>query len=191
MERQEDDGDSGLRRLMKAAQEGDRVSYDCLLRKLVPKVRNAVRVQRSYIRPVDIEDIVQDVLLSVHAVRATYSPERPFAPWLAAIVRNRVADSGRRYVRLKSAEQAAEGFYETFSPDETNTTNENGSEDGEALLHAIASLPAGQRRAVELVKLREMSLKEAAHESGMSVASLKVSVHRAIKALRTRLKKPE
>jgi len=41
------------------------------------------------------------------------------------------------------------------------------------------------------MKLREMSLKEAAHESGMSVASLKVSVHRAIKSLRTRLKKRE
>ncbi|MGI8739347.1 MAG: sigma-70 family RNA polymerase sigma factor [Gammaproteobacteria bacterium] len=191
MERPEDDGDSALRRLMKAAQEGDRASYDRLLHRLVPMVRNAVRMQRSFLGQADIEDIVQDVLLSVHAVRATYSPERPFAPWLAAIVRNRVADSGRRYVRSKSAEQAAVGFYETFSPDETNTTNEDGYEDADALRHAIASLPAGQRRAVELMKLREMSLKEAAHESGMSVASLKVSVHRAIKSLRTRLKKRE
>jgi RNA polymerase sigma-70 factor (ECF subfamily) len=46
-------------------------------------------------------------------------------------------------------------------------------------------LPAGQREAIRLLKIEEKSLKEASAESGMSVASLKVSVHRAIKALKT------
>ena len=49
---------------------------------------------------------------------------------------------------------------------------------------AIASLPKGQREALELVKLREMSLVEASAVSGQSVGALKVNVHRAIKALR-------
>lgn len=188
MQRQDEGGDSQLRQLMKAAQEGDRACYERLLKALVPIVRGAVRRQRSFLNPADIEDIVQEVLLSVHAVRATYNPGRPFAPWLAAIVRNRVADSGRRYVRSKSGEQAAQGFYETFAPDAANSS-EGEHEDAEALRRAIAALPAGQRRAVELLKMRELSLKEAARESGMSIAALKVSVHRAIKALRVRVKK--
>jgi RNA polymerase sigma-70 factor (ECF subfamily) len=38
-----------------------------------------------------------------------------------------------------------------------------------------------------MVKLREMSLKEASAASGMSVAALKVAVHRGIGALRKAL----
>jgi RNA polymerase sigma-70 factor (ECF subfamily) len=53
---------------------------------------------------------------------------------------------------------------------------------------AIATLPDGQREAVELLKLREMSLIEASAVSGKSISALKVNVHRAIKALRAQLK---
>jgi RNA polymerase sigma-70 factor (ECF subfamily) len=49
---------------------------------------------------------------------------------------------------------------------------------------AINQLPIGQRQAIELLKLREMSLKEAAATTGMSIAALKVATHRALKALR-------
>jgi RNA polymerase sigma-70 factor (ECF subfamily) len=45
-------------------------------------------------------------------------------------------------------------------------------------------LPAGQRQAVMLLKLQEMSLKEAAVASGQSVPALKVARHRALKNLR-------
>ena len=46
----------------------------------------------------------------------------------------------------------------------------------------------GQRQAITMLKLEEMSLKEAAAKSGMSIASLKVATHRGIKALRKLLK---
>jgi DNA-directed RNA polymerase specialized sigma24 family protein len=59
-----------------------------------------------------------------------------------------------------------------------------------ALGEAIARLPAGQRRAILLLKLRELSLKEAALESGLSIAALKVASHRALKALRAMLDEP-
>jgi RNA polymerase sigma-70 factor (ECF subfamily) len=55
------------------------------------------------------------------------------------------------------------------------------------LQQAIESLPAGQRQAVLLLKLRGLSLKEAASESGMSIAALKVASHRALKRLRAKL----
>ncbi len=53
-----------------------------------------------------------------------------------------------------------------------------------ALREAIERLPQGQRDAIRLLKLQEMSLKEAATRSGMSVAALKVATHRAMKNLR-------
>jgi RNA polymerase sigma-70 factor (ECF subfamily) len=42
-----------------------------------------------------------------------------------------------------------------------------------------------------MLKLREMSLKEAAAATGMSVGGLKVSVHRAVTALRKMLLKDQ
>jgi RNA polymerase sigma-70 factor (ECF subfamily) len=39
-----------------------------------------------------------------------------------------------------------------------------------------------------MLKLREMSLKEAATQSGTSVGALKVSVHRAMESLKKALK---
>lgn len=173
---------------MQAAQEGDHVAYDRLLRALVPIIRGAVRRQRGFLGADEIEDLVQDALLSIHAVRATYDPARPFTPWLMAIVRNRLADGGRRHARLKAVDHITQDFYETFQRAATNNQGETYG-DAEELRHAIAELPAGQRQAIELIKMREMSLKEASRETGMSVAALKVAVHRAVKTLRARLKK--
>jgi RNA polymerase sigma-70 factor (ECF subfamily) len=49
-------------------------------------------------------------------------------------------------------------------------------------------LPPGQRQAVELLKLRELSLKEASALTGMSIGALKVATHRAIASLRRTLR---
>ena len=57
----------------------------------------------------------------------------------------------------------------------------------DAVQKAISKLPAGQRSAIELLKLREMSLPEAAAVSGMSIGALKASVHRAVRTLRVSL----
>ncbi len=57
-------------------------------------------------------------------------------------------------------------------------------------LHAaVRALPEGQRQAIELLKLKELSLKEAAELSGTSVGALKVATHRAMATLRRTLGK--
>jgi RNA polymerase sigma-70 factor (ECF subfamily) len=48
----------------------------------------------------------------------------------------------------------------------------------------MADLTPRQKEALELVKLKEMSLAEASAASGQTIASLKVNVHRAIRKLR-------
>jgi RNA polymerase sigma-70 factor (ECF subfamily) len=52
------------------------------------------------------------------------------------------------------------------------------------LRQAIDSLPQSQRQAITLLKLKEMSLKEAEAASGISIAALKVATHRGVKSLR-------
>lgn len=171
---------------MRAAQDGDASAYLRLLNALTPLLRRVVRRQRSFLQPSDIEDLVQDILLSLHSVRASYDPERLFLPWLLAIARNRMADGARRHVRHAAHEVSVAEYPETFSGDPANTMDTRYG-DPEALHKAIGQLPGGQRKAVELLKLREMSLKEAAQASGMSVAALKVAVHRGMHSLRKAL----
>lgn len=174
--------------LMEAAQRGDTRAYAQLLRDITPRLRRIIRNQRRFLGPDDIEDIVQDVLLSLHSVRATYDPERPFMPWLFAIARNRLADAARRHARRGVHEIAAEAVPVTFFEEAANIEDEE-YRDPEELRRAIQALPAGQREAIEMLKIRGMSLKEASAAKGISISALKVSVHRATIALRKTLMK--
>src|SRR5262245_59906251 len=173
--------DEQFRLLMRAAQGGDRDAYRALLTAVTPRIRRLVRLRRAFLGAADVEDVVQDVLLSLHAVLATYDPSRPFMPWLLAIVRNRLADAARRYAR--QVREVSVDLDVTFVEVSTNTPDE-GVGDLEALAQAIRELPAGQRQAIELLKLQEMSLKEASAASGSSVSALKVATHRAMMSLR-------
>ena len=172
--------------LMRAAQDGDAVAYAELLRAIAPQVRRIVARQRGFAGIADVEDLVQDVLLSVHAVRATYDSSRPFVSWLLAIVRNRLADGARRYARTARREIRVDESDVTFFEVETNTDSGEPA-DAEVVREAVRALPEGQREAIELLKLKELSLKEAAEASGTSVGALKVATHRAMASLRRAL----
>ena len=61
-------------------EDGDRAAYRELLQGVTPWLRRvAGRALRS---PEDGEDAVQDILLTLHQIRATYDPARPFKPRL-------------------------------------------------------------------------------------------------------------
>jgi RNA polymerase sigma-70 factor (ECF subfamily) len=167
--------------LMRAAQGGDARSYDQLLRAVTPFVRN---LARRYCRSGELaEDVVQDVLLTVHRVRHTWDPQRPFCPWLAAIAARRGIDRIRRATRIARYEVSDELAIETFATPAAN--NDSGALRAvEAIEPLLAALPERQRLALEAVKIRGLSVAQAASESGQSVAALKVNVHRAVKALR-------
>ena len=165
---------------MGAAQAGDAAAYRALLVSITPYVRALAR--RSGLQGDEVEDGVQDVLLTLHEIRHSYDPARPFAPWLLAVARHRLTDRLRRVGRRSRRETVLTEEHETFAAEETNLV-EQGSE-ARQLRAAIARLPVGQRQAVELLKLEELSLLEASARSGQSVAALKVSMHRALKKLR-------
>lgn len=170
--------------LMRAAQDGDQAAYAKLLRAILPHVRGLVR-RRAYggSGDAEIEDVVQEVLLSLHLVRQTYDPARPFRPWLAGIVRHRLLDQARRRVRRGRHEVAVETLPETFQPAAANREQDE-SDEIAALKRAMAALSPGQRQAFELLKVKGLSLKQAAAETGLSVPALKVAAHRAYKSLK-------
>jgi len=167
--------------LMARAQSGDGTAYRRLLEDIAPYLRSlAAKRHRD---ASDVEDTVQDILLTLHAIRHTYDPNRPFGPWLVTIANRRIVDRLRRQARLRrSCKTFLESGYETFSAPRANV--QETELEGRTLRKAVEQLPPGQRRAIQLLKFEERSLKEAAFVSGMSVASLKVAAHRALKNLR-------
>ena len=166
--------------LMEKAQNGDAESYRALLEAIAPYLR--ALASRRHRDQRDIEDAVQDILLTVHQIRHTYDPARPFGPWLVAIANRRLVDRLRRQGRSTARETSLEPHHETFAAPEANFQTDP-LEQG-ALRAAVAGLPPRQREAITLLKLQELSLKEASAASGLTVASLKVSVHRGMKNLK-------
>ncbi len=163
--------------LMARAQDGDGRAYDTLLRECLPLLRAICRQRLR--EPAEVEDAVQDTLLTLHRVRNTYDPTRPFRPWIAAIAERRALDRGRgvarglaRHTELEAADHiGVDGGAETklMSAD---------------LRAAVAELPASQRQALQLTKIEALSLAEASARSGMSMGALKVATHRAVQTLR-------
>jgi RNA polymerase sigma factor (sigma-70 family) len=178
--------DRQLAALMRSAQAGDRVAYASLLKEIATILERVVQKRVWFLPAPDREDLVQDIMLSLHAARATYDPERPFIPWLMSIAYNRMTDNARRNSRRFTSEILV-GQIPEFIADEGASASAREYGDPEALRQAVKKLPRGQRTAVELLKLHEMSLKEAAEATGTSISALKVAVHRAVKTLRASL----
>ena len=166
--------------LMARAQAGDASTYRRLLKEITPYLRSLAAA--SHRDSLDIEDTVQDVLLSIHSVRHTYDPVRPFGPWLVSIARRRIVDRLRRQGRRMSHESPMLQEHETFASPSANYAEEG--LDAQAVRDAVGRLPAVQRDAIRLIKLQEMSLRDASSVTGLSIAALKVATHRGLKTLR-------
>ena len=175
-----------LEALMRRAQAGDAEAYRTLLSEVALRMRRIVRHRAPWLSPADVEDLVQDILLSLHQGRATWDPDRPFLPWIVTIARARLADNARRYSRRAALDLAVRDLAETFCDGPTNT-NAEGVVNLLSVRKAMSGLTPAEKQAVELLRLREMSLAEAAEASGSTVAALKVAMHRAMRKMKATL----
>lgn len=188
--------DDGARwsRLMLLAQDGDGQAYQRLLTEVVPYLRAMARRHLSHSPLHELEDAVQEVLLAVHGIRHTYERGRPFKPWLATIATRRLVDLYRRQSHRRRHEQAVlEDELEFAASFESGVDDPQAAAERDAgarqLRAAVGELPPRRREAIELLRLRELSLREAAAASRQPEGSLKVAAHRALKSLRTLLDK--
>ena len=174
--------------LMRAAQGGDAQAYARALKACVPLIGASAR--RAGVRPDRVDDVVQDTLITVHRALATYDPERPFAPWLRAIAARRSIDSLRLHGRHGAREVQDEVAYMAHAEAGLDAEGAVSRQDDAARLReAVARLPPLQRQAVELLAFSERSLEEASRETGRTNVALKVNLHRALRALRTRVER--
>lgn len=171
--------DASLARLAGLAQLGDRVAYATFLAECQLWLRRyfARKVGAEY-----LDDLVQETLLSVHAKLASYDPKRPFLPWLAAIARYRWVDQLRRIYKAGDSVEVSDELADEFD-------NESEIAARISLDRLFAHLPAGQVRAIEMVKIEGLSVAEAATASGQSESLVKVNIHRGLKKLAALIEK--
>jgi len=171
--------------LMAAAQAGDAAGYRQLLEEILPVVRRLVHAKLA--DHARAEDVVQNVLLSIHRARRTYRPERAFGPWMRAIARNAVIDALRKHGRRAEREVAVDAIEELAVARAEAPGEGSDGRLSPALESALRKLPEPQREAVTMIQLEGLSVAEAAARAGVSAGALKVRAHRGYKALRKAL----
>jgi RNA polymerase sigma factor (sigma-70 family) len=171
---------------MAAAQKGDRVAYEKLLRDCVPFIASLAR--RRGVPPDRVDDVVQEALLTLHRARATYDPRRSFEAWLRTIVERRTIDVLRQVRRHGEREVHAPLVYESYADEAIDHSVRIEHKDkAKQIGAALTELPQRQREAVQHLMVDERSLADAAVLTGRSKGSLKVSLHRALNALRLKV----
>lgn len=177
MQGREAQNESQLQELMIKSQQGNRAAYHELLQGISLRTRPYIK---SRINDHDAaEDVLQEVLISLHKALHTYNPDRPMMPWVWAIVRYRIIDHLRTLRRLPQGPGSADYSFESI--ESKPALDFDGTD--EAIRVSLQRLPEKQRRAFEMTKLRGMSVKETAQTLGMSETAVKVTVHRARRAL--------
>jgi RNA polymerase sigma-70 factor (ECF subfamily) len=177
---------------MASAQQGDSKAYDLLLRDVISAVRGFAK--RRLGDDAAVEDVTQEVLLSLHRARHTYRTDQPFEPWMWAIARNAVTDAQRLRARRASRENPLPEGDELH-----DLLSRGGAEDSvdaeqlplsPALATALSELSSSQREAVSMIHLEGLSVAEAALRTGVSPGAIKVRAHRGYRALRAMLQGP-
>ncbi|TWO71756.1 sigma-70 family RNA polymerase sigma factor [Caenimonas sedimenti] len=174
-----------LRGQLLAALEGDARAYRTFLSALGAHLRAYFR-KRLFDLPDDVEDLVQETLLSIHTHRHTYRTELPLTAWVHTIARYRLVDLLRARSRREALHDPLDdgaAFFASADLDALEARRDLGT--------LTAHLPARQREALYRVKVDGASMAEAATAMGMTETAVKVTVHRGLKALMARARSSE
>jgi RNA polymerase sigma-70 factor (ECF subfamily) len=177
------DGDAGDSPLVEAARAGDRVAFGVLYDRYARMV-HGVLLARVPLR--DVDDLVHDAFLQALRRLHTLRDSTRFGPWLAAIARNRANDYHRRAPDKLEVE-----LPESLSQDQlagSAAANVPDRDDEAALLlAAIRELPETYREPLLLRLVEGMTGPEIAERTGLTPGSVRVTLHRGMQQLRTRL----
>lgn len=167
-----------LSSLFRRANRGDAVAYRQLLVALTPRLRGLVRngLLRAGRSPDDCEDIVQETLIAVHVKRHTWDESQAVEPWIYAIAHYKLIDFLRR--RGNHGHIAIEELADVL-PAEPDADADRAI-DRQRLL---ATLPEKHRNVVQSMAIDGLSAREVADNLGMSEGAVRVTLHRALKAM--------
>jgi RNA polymerase sigma-70 factor (ECF subfamily) len=165
-----------------AAQKGDKKAYALLLKDITPHIKSVIH---GIVANSDwVDDLTQNILISVHKSLNTYSPDRPFKPWLSAIINFRHKDFLRAHYAGRKNKHAP---YDEAIIDKQCVTNTDHAGEYKDIEAALSELPDKQRKIFTKIKLEGYTAKEVANQMHMSVTAVKVSAHRTMTKIKEKL----
>ncbi len=175
---------------------GDREKARELFGELVAhQQRRAVRIAYHYLRDAhDADEAVQDAFLKVFTHIATYREDYPFEVWFTRILVNGCLDMRKaRARRLRWAVPVPmipgippiEAIASGPSPEQRLVSAERAAQ----ISAAVALLPDRQRAVFTLCHLAEQSTNEVSQALGLSEATVRVHLFRAVRKLRKLLER--
>jgi RNA polymerase sigma-70 factor (ECF subfamily) len=163
---------------MRAAISGDAAAYRRFLVSVTPHLRAMTRhrCRSAGASEGDAEDIVQEVLLTIHLKQGTWDQSKPIGPWIASIVRNKLIDALRRCGRR--AIVPIEDVIDTLGAEDHAEPVSHGEIDA-----LLAQLKVQQREIVKSISIYGSSARETAERLHMTEGAVRVALHRALKTL--------
>ncbi|MBM3820466.1 MAG: RNA polymerase sigma factor [Acidimicrobiia bacterium] len=152
--------------------------------------RRAVRIAYQYLRDVhDTDEAVQDAFVKVFTHITSYREELPFEVWFTRILVNGCLDLRKaRARRLKWTLPMASGGdmtpHDPPAPQPGPEARLVASERGRQIAAAVEKLPERQRTVFTLCQMAEQSTAEVSQALGLSEATVRVHLFRAIRRLR-------
>jgi len=167
-----------LEALMQRSLAGDKLAYAELLRATTRFLRPYLAQRLS--AGSEVDDLLQEILISIHKARHTYDGNRPYKPWAYAIAKFRLQDHLRAHYadHLQQAVELSE-VENNLAQDVTEPEITYESIRGE-----VEKLPPKQAAILRLMHQEGFTAKEAAEKMGMKESAVKVAAHRAYKLLR-------
>jgi RNA polymerase sigma-70 factor, ECF subfamily len=169
--------------LMRQSLNEDKRAYAEILQETSRFLRPFLAKRLSFTNEVD--DLLQEILISIHKARHTYDGNRPYKPWAYAIAKFRLQDYLRAHYsdQLRHAGDLSE-MEEFLHEDVTESAITYESINGE-----MQKLPDKQATILQLVHQEGYTIKEVAEKMGMNESAVKVAAHRAYRILRQKLKR--
>lgn len=180
--------------LMRAVQAGDEAAFPLLYRRYE---RRLLAFLVPYVGHLALaEDILQETFLRVFRQRASYEPRGAFRTWIFAIARNLALDQLRRRRSLREStspfgdESRVGGDPEKLPDPAPDALGVLAGRDAAATLRAaLLELPEEDRAVILLSRLEGLRYREIAEILGSTEGAVKVRAHRALLALRKRLRR--
>jgi len=165
---------------MRAGLVGDKAAYAAFYRQLAPVLDAMAGAIAPAASQADRDDMVQDILLAIHAKRHTWIRTRPVLPWVYAIARYRIID------RLRALKRHADRHAE-IDPGRVDAAVNAMIEQAENRLDlekGIARLPARTGRIMTAIGRDGKSIRETSGLIGISENAVRLQLHRGIRKLR-------
>src|SRR5271170_1389574 len=176
-----DEKNAQLVTLFLSGMKGDAVKYQQFLSEISHYLRRFIARR---VPAADVEDVLQEVLVSIHKARHTYDGKRSVLPWVSAIARYRLLDYLRKhYARMGHLQTDLEEVENTLAADVTET-----SELSEYISEEVKHLPERQQKILYLMHTEGYTAKEVGTQLGMNESAVKVAAHRAYKLIKTKLR---